>query len=240
MFFIFVVLHPLVLVFHTLTVWIVVLVTFARYLCIVRPMDVQWRNLRRMKIATIWLLVLSVLLNTPTILETLVRIYSYCNCAFNILEVRSSTCLAIDRFENEISISAIMMKSFIGSFLPLIILIILNLRIALALHTLTKKRRQMSLQIIKERNLTKTLVMVVGIFAVCQIPRDVLYLMYVARFSVDYEVLVCALGISNALIVLNSPMNFLIYCLFSKRFKQIFCGMLPCHKRPRANVAMAV
>src|SRR6218665_2866037 len=69
-----------------------VLVTFARYLCIVRPMDVKWRNLRRMKIATIWLLVLSVLLNTPTILETLVRIYSYCNCAFNILEVRSSTC----------------------------------------------------------------------------------------------------------------------------------------------------
>jgi len=43
-------LQPLISIAHTLTVWIVVLVTVSRYLCIVRPMDVKWRNLRRMKV----------------------------------------------------------------------------------------------------------------------------------------------------------------------------------------------
>src|SRR6218665_2781150 len=122
---------------------------------------------------------------------------------------------------------------------PLVILIILNFLIASALRNLTKKRRHMSLQMIKERNLAKTLVMVVGVFAVCQIPENVTYHIYLARYGLADKVLFCALGISNALIVLNSPINFLIYGLYSKRFKQIFYNMLPCHKRQGTIIAQA-
>lgn len=43
-FFVSVILQPLISVVHCLTVWIVVLVTVARYLCIVRPMDIKWRS----------------------------------------------------------------------------------------------------------------------------------------------------------------------------------------------------
>src|SRR6218665_1151038 len=193
-----------------------------------------------MKVAVIWLLIIVILLNIPTILLTFTKLYFYKNCKYGNLEVQSSACLANFRLNEALWITIEVMHSIIGSFIPLIILIILNILIASALCTLTKKRRHMSLQAIKERNLTKTLVMVVGSFGVCQIPANVVYLVYIARWGVADEVLGCALGISNALVVLNSPMNFVIYCLFSKRFKHLFNDMLPCHRLSRTNIALAV
>src|SRR6218665_3841193 len=195
-----------------------------------------------MKVAVIWLLIIVILLNIPTILLTFTKLYFYKNCKYGNLEVQSSACLANFRLNEALWITMAVTHSIIGFFIPLIILIILNILIASALCTLTKKRRHMSLQAIKERNLTKRLVMVVGSFGGCQIPANVVYLiyMYIARYGVADEALGCALGISNALIVLNSPMNFVIYCLFSKRFKHLFNDMVPCHRLSRTNIALAV
>src|SRR6218665_3400330 len=54
-----------ILIAHNLIIWIVVLVTVGRYLAVCKPMDIKWRDLRRMKAVVKWLVVLAVILNAP-------------------------------------------------------------------------------------------------------------------------------------------------------------------------------
>src|SRR6218665_2993409 len=54
------VIRPVAHVTHSLTIWLVVLVTIDRYLAICKPLNVRWRNLRRMKLTVLVLFLLDV------------------------------------------------------------------------------------------------------------------------------------------------------------------------------------
>src|SRR6218665_2175488 len=76
------VLSPMSHVTNSLTIWLVILVTIDRYLAICKPLNVSWRNLRRMKLTVLVLFLLAVLFSIPSILAELVVI-RYIQCIFN-------------------------------------------------------------------------------------------------------------------------------------------------------------
>src|SRR6218665_316164 len=229
-----IILQPLVLFAHSLITWVLVLVTVDRYLAVCKPMDIKWRDLRRVKAAVKWLVVLAAVLHAPCFCEEALKSYHRVRC-IDANNTVHNTCLTIGHLSNALWIFNRVSYSVFTSFVPLIILMILNVRIASVLRALMKKRRQMSRQINSERSLTKTLVAVVAVFVVCQMPERAFHIIHIAGVVADDE-LFCAMGITHALNNLNSSLNFIIYYLSNRRLKRIFSGMLPCHLRQRTVV----
>src|SRR6218665_760960 len=230
--------QPLVIFAHNLITWIVALVTVDRYLAVCKPMNIKWRELRRVKRAVKWLVITAVVLNAPCICKMAHDRYRRDRC-IDVENTDTTNCITIKYVSDSLQIFNVVLYSMLASVVPLIILIILNVRIALVLRALTKKRRQMSRQTNSERSLTKALVAVVVVFVVCQLPEPIVHFIHFARLDVDLKATYCAVGIAYTLIALNSSLNFIIYYLCSRRFKRIFSGMLPCHTRQR-NVVLVV
>jgi hypothetical protein len=118
---------------------------------------------------------------------------------------------------------------------PLVLLILLNTRLAVALR-LVRHRRQLITTGVgranngragnRRENLTLMLVVVVSVFVVCELP-DVCLRLTVTAFefvdvlSVDGPTARYANVVCNALHAVNSSTNFLVYCLLGRRFRRI-------------------
>lgn len=120
---------------------------------------------------------------------------------------------------------------------PLVALIVLNGQLVSALRAVRRRRRRLLEKKSNGRrrnsgggeNLTLMLVTVVTVFIVCQLPDLGIRIAYTASkfapsgavqlniFSLRYGNLA-----SNALLALNSAINFAIYCLVGKKFRRIF------------------
>lgn len=239
--------RPIASVTQSLTIWIVIHVTIDRYLAICKPLNSSWRNLCRMKITALMLFILVVLFRTPSIFGELITMH-YRRCLSNYTNrssAENSSCYK--QYSNMFTgleiynISSYLIFFSIG---PLIIIIILNLRMAWALRTLKKKRWQMMQQIKTESNIAMMLVLVVVVFIFCQVPSAILQFVQIhrnshwPRLNVNPKVLYCAFQISTALRVLNSSVNFLMYCLISRRFNRTLCRMFTCRKRKRRQTVM--
>jgi len=117
---------------------------------------------------------------------------------------------------------------------PLVALIVLNSELMRALRTVRRRRRRLLVQKPNARgsgseNLTLMLVTVVTVFIVCQLPnlgiRIAMTLYHFAPRVVPQPNLAqlrYANVASNALLTLNSAVNFAIYCLVGKKFRRIF------------------
>ena len=237
--YIHIILQPLVLLAHCLIAWIVVLVTVDRYLAVCKPMDIKWRDLRRVKGSVKWLVILAFVLSAPRFCQEALYFYRQERC-IGVNNTEHNTCLTIEHLSSAFRIFNKVSYSVLASFGPLIILIILNVRIASVLRAMMKKRRQMSRQMNSEGSLTKTLVAVVAVFVVCQMPETIVHFIYFAGVVADSSVWSCAVGITHALVSLNSSLNFIIYYSSNRRFKRIFSGMLSCHRRRRTDVVLVV
>jgi len=113
---------------------------------------------------------------------------------------------------------------------PLATLTVLNVRLIAALKDVHQKRRQMqSARQQHDNNVTLVLIVVVIVFSVCQFPALVTQLSW--NFLPD-EARQCGgfqfyfSRVSNALVVTNSAVNFLIYFRFNKRFRAILTQMV--------------
>lgn len=125
--------------------------------------------------------------------------------------------------------------------IPLTILTVLNIRLMTALKDVNQKRREMqSARQQQDNNVTLVLIVVVIVFSVCQFPALVTQLSWTilsdsARLCGGFQFYFSR--ISNALVIANSAVNFLIYFRFNKRFRSIL-GQLVSGRKPSTGSLM--
>lgn len=225
---------PLALSFQTAAVWLVVLVTFERFIAICFPFKSRHIcTLKRARIAIACVIILAIAYNIP-------RYFYY---KFE---------QAVDPFTNHTSIqvsqellqSSTLFRDIysIGSYFvfilfgPSILLAGLNTKLILALRKAQRERRALVRRLHHgeekhEHSITKVLVVVVLVFIVCQAPAMVSQGFLVNLDSLDdsWKLVDAYLHLlTNLLVFINSSINPIIYCLCSKRFRQdvsgLFCG----------------
>ncbi|ODM98313.1 FMRFamide receptor [Orchesella cincta] len=109
---------------------------------------------------------------------------------------------------------------------PICSLIVLNVLIYLKIREANKLRKNLSPTQKNENSLTKMLFGVVAVFLMCQLFPAILNM--TRYLSGDREMTPEVEFVVVFLFVVNSSVNFLIYCAIGGKFREIFCDMFCC------------
>lgn len=213
---------PLAHIVQLGTVWMVVLVAANRYIAVCRPLHAarlcSKRNIQR-QIAV--MLICIFVYNIPRFVE-----YRYITVTSVVDNVTS------DREEN-VGLASFHLYNILyeniayclfAYLLPLGILVVLNVHLVQEL-----KRAQRSRQALlgrasaEEHNITLVMIIIIVSFIVCETPASINQILF--YLVDDYQRRTCSTysryyHISNLLITTNSALNFAIYCLFRRQFRQ--------------------
>lgn len=111
---------------------------------------------------------------------------------------------------------------FLGSF---VFIFIFNIQFMWVVKNVKKIRNRMSTNVVKEANLIIMLIAVIVVFFFCQfffIVDNILWIMF------DKSKFQCSLYyirlifIINLMVIVNFVVNFILYCVFGKRFRRVF------------------
>ena len=106
--------------------------------------------------------------------------------------------------------------------LPLLILAFVNTSVTIAYQAIRQRKRRMtSRRQENENNITLVMIIIVLVFMLCQAPARIVQLVwrYIYEHCETYQFYL--IHVSNTLEVLNSSINFVIYFMFRKRFRDI-------------------
>lgn len=217
---------PCASVAHSAGCWITVLVTFNRYVSVCLPYKVHAiSSMSKVRIQLISLIIFVIVFNLPTFCDNyLVQEDSDSNTT---ILVRHYTKMGANKTYQ------IVYKSLLFYLLmyviPLIALIVLTVRLTVTLKETTKRRAEMTNKEVSSRETTVMLVAVVIVFIACQ---SLVPLRRVLEATLQPQYLQCPYlyfyyaEINVTLVIFNSACNFVIYCIFGKRFRQSLLTML--------------
>ncbi len=230
---------PFASIAQTMTVWLVMLVTADRYIAICLPLKTNMRTLQRTKLAVAIVVIIAIVYNVPRFLEREIATKTD-PCTNKTIVISNRT--AFRESPVYFLVYKTIMYFIFRTIGPLLILIVLNLRLVRALQEVRKKHRDMTRSTKHRENITLILVVVVTVFVLCEMPdlivRVIFSFMVFLKpkgFSVFVYRLRFANVISNALLTLNSGINFLIYCLIGNKFRKILWQM--CCTKGRAGLS---
>lgn len=216
---------PLARTAYTLSIWMVVLVAGERYIAICRPtVSKQICTIERAKKAIFGTCVATFLFHLPSWFMYAPReIFDPCTNQTRIED--EMTDLALNTFfmllYNQI------LYSIVNFIVPLLFLTFLNTKLILALQEAKKHRERMNLRRRREDESIKLmLVAIIVVFVMCQFPMVISYI-WSHTSSKPSEGAQYYADITNFLTLVNSSVNFLIYCVFSTHFRHmarcLFC-----------------
>ncbi|XP_067947197.1 FMRFamide receptor-like [Watersipora subatra] len=214
---------PIVNIFQTISIWLMVAFTVDRYIMICHPFQgSKFCTRKRASIVVVCLYIVGVLYNLPLFFESKTEV---------LLEDDKKY---IGRVLTELGGNDLYLKivhlwaySIFIFVLPCLALTVLNVRLIMAVKRSRLMGRRMSWgKTCNHRNdTTLMLVAVVVVFLVCQLPALVSNTIYASntdRFikgGAEYDHFRIILEISNFLVILNSAINFLLYYMFSPKFR---------------------
>ena len=237
---------PVAMMSHTATIWLTVLVSINRYCSICKAFTRGQTNaMKSSQLQVALVVVLSILYNIPRFFEhqpiqssssssptssltTNTTADGDYNNESSSTDLTSTTTILGDNKLYQIIYSNIMYFGVMYIF-PLISLGVLNWKLIKALNDIRKRKESLTGHKPPEDHITLCIIAIVFVFLLCQTPALVNQIFWAAgehsdracgRFHFYYT------KISDLLVVINSSMNFVIYCLFGKSFRQIFCDVL--------------
>ena len=227
---------PVGMMAHTATIWLTVLVTINRYCSICRPLSSGPKNaIKNSQIQVLIVLLLSVVYNIPRFFEH----HPVGQQQDNHTDNNSSTGLEPTLLGGEKLYQIIYSNILYFAFMyivPLLSLIVLNWKLIKALKDIRKRKETLTGHKPPEDHITLCIIAIVFVFLLCQTPALINQIFWVLGEHADRE---CGkfhfyyTKISDVLVVINSSVNFVIYCLFGKSFRQIFCDVLCNHSCKR-------
>ncbi|XP_069114718.1 FMRFamide receptor-like [Argopecten irradians] len=231
--------YPIALVAQTGTIYTTLAFTVERYIAVCHPLQAANTCTRsRTKRVILLIFLCCVVYNIPRFLES--ETTEVWNSYYNRTEPQiQQTELGTSKAYREIYF--IYLQLFIMFLFPFSLLAVLNIQLIRAVKVAQLTRHQMSVGSSKtpkvppkEPNLTIMLIAVVMVFLVCQLPSVIDNILWTIF---DVNELNCSLHyirfttLSNLMVVINSAINFVIYCMFGKRFRRVFVKMfIPCKK----------
>ena len=207
----------------TATIWVTVLVAVNRYIIVCRPLRApRWCTTSKVKIQLAVVLVLAVVINIPALVQCRIKYYSLDNGTSYTATV---DCGVISRWRLFYTVYHAVLNFVLWMGVPLFILTLLTIRLITAMKAHRRMQLAMnSLHNQPDNNMTFALVMVVIMFIICHGPEVVLRIVWmVVPSEVFYynEVWYIVLQMSRVLMILNSAVNFIIYTLANKRFREV-------------------
>ena len=222
---------PFALMAHTLTIHITVLVTLNRYYAISIPTPgtntKSFMNNTNLQLLVI--LIFAVFYNIPRFFEHhpigYKKIYNT-NNGQNRNE-SNFTSEPVNLGDNKLYqiIYSNVLYFPIMYIVPLVSLTYLNTKLIKGLKALKRRREALTGHRQRDDNITIVIIVIVFVFILCQTPALINQIFWAAtsieqrncgHFHFYYT------RISDALVVLNSSTNFLVYCLFGKSFRKVF------------------
>lgn len=211
---------------HMCSIWFVVLIACNRYWAVCRPhqMSRMWSIHRTIKYI-IFVLVFVITFNLPRFFEYEVIEKFPPNSSIGIL-VENRTYFG-ERFYYKVVYKTYLVNVLLIMF-PLASLMIMTVCITKTIHSHQKKMEKKSNRSGSGQDITLILVLVVVVAIACQTPLAVFHFVrYTYRYHCGDFVFYLD-NISKLLVTINSCANFIIYCLFSVRFRRLLFVILFC------------
>ena len=211
---------------QTATIWMVVLIALDRYIIVSQPLKSNMictpKNAKKCVVAVA---IAAALFNAP-------RWLHYYQVGFPEEKSNStSTFVSHVSFNSNLWNPDLYHKiyhislTFIFLFIiPFSLLIIFNTKLITTLRKAQRTRASMTSQLTKQltsnTNVNLMMVIIITTFLLCELPDFVAAIIGAGEFKIDPTTYKYYAGIKESLLVLNSCINFYLYCLFYKRFRK--------------------
>ena len=211
----FVYVLPLCLMAQTATLWVTVLITVNRYIHVCLPLRAaQWCTITKMKVQLAVVFLFAILYNIPKFAEFRVqKVASENGTSFTMSA--NTTRLFFD-YTYQVMYNSVLYAIF--TLLPTCIMALLNIRLIKALKHMRTLHSQ------NDNSMTFVLMIIVIVLIVCQLPALVTRMLWIAASEGAYRCggyMFYIVPVTNMLVVLNSAVNFVIYIMFNKRFRNV-------------------
>ena len=200
--------------------WMILLVTIHRYLAVCHPtLNPRWTSIKATRLHIAVVMLSSIIFNMP-------RFFEYTVEKDGDMYIRKKTNMNLSiNFQIGYKAATYYVLVFL---IPVLVLIVLTTLLIIALHKNHKKRRDMmaqspTTQQRQKEEITIALVVVVVVFVLCQMTNPIRRIL---EISVPYSQRGCGsfynyfAPLSGFSILLNSAVNFPIFCLCGQGFRK--------------------
>ena len=190
--------------------------TIERFCCIAYPLKVKtWNLVTVSKILNVVFFFTSFGFNIPTVFGTYIETYeNKTTCAFNE--------------ESTISkVTDLIVNGIVSNMVIMLLILIFTIAIAVRLHRIRNHRRTLSQNLVlrsnKEVVITSMLFAIACLFLATRLPITVIYevgrYLDLAKNSENFQLYYTVWPVSVILLVINYSVNFVIYVIFFKEFR---------------------
>ena len=247
---------------QTLAVWFLVVVAVDRYVVVSHPLrGIRWCTVGNAWRAVAVMTVIGVVFNVP-------RWMHYYYVAFHtqgggtnatfVSHLSVDVSLWDERvYRGVYHVSLTLVCLFI---LPLLALVCLNTKLILLINESARRRRHLTNSVYNAKittraggagggggrggggkantSVTLNLVVVISIFLVCETPDMIATIIAAGEFNLDKTVLEYYLIVKETLLVFNSAVNFYVYVIFYRRFREVLARLCGCGSEERSGLAL--
>ena len=224
---------------QTCIIWTVMMIAIDRYLMLSYPLQARvWCRSSRACWSILAMMVTAILFNVPRWpYYYLVAFHSHDTNSTFVSHIDSG----IDHFNEDLyqTIYSVGLTIVFLFIIPLTVIITLNVLLVKNLKAAAEHRTS-TLQMVKKREgetqkLTKLVIIIITTFILCQLPDFIASIIGAGLFDYEEGIYEYYAPFKEMLLVLNSSINIILYCIFFDRFRNTLSKMLGCDRHQSSS-----